>query len=371
MPKTTRQWIYGKPVENDKLGPEQFELREIPLPELMDGEALVRVKLINIHANTRMRMATRNIPLGETDTGNYACAEVIESRTPTFKKGDIIACQTGWQEYQVISTAAGAAGHGVATELTKTLNGTNSPWTYSFRPAMVKMWSTEVLMEIFGTSGTTAYFGMRECGPLMPSDRVAVAGATGSVGSIVAQLAKTAGSYVVGFAGGQDRCDWVVENLGIDRCIDYRAADFKDQLKDAFPNGIDVYSDGVGGSLTEAVVEQIRQNGRLFSYGAAAAFYADEFIPLSQPFNMRKFFGISDEVDALLKKKNIKTEFWMVDTFYHERLKAEDDLSRLVLSGKLKAVHNVVEGFENLPQAITDLYRNHRSGKLQVRFDVG
>jgi NADPH-dependent curcumin reductase CurA len=164
---------------------------------------------------------------------------------------------------------------------------------------------------------------------------------------------------------------WVVENLGIDRCIDYRGADFKEQLKDAFPNGIDVYSDGIAGSLTETVVEEIKQNGRLFSYGAAAAFYADQLTLLDQPFNMRKFCGISDKVDALRKKKNIKTECWMVDAFYHERLKAEDDLSRLMLSGQLKAIHNVVEGFEKLPQAITDLYRKHRSGKLQVRFDVG
>src|SRR5271156_1722002 len=231
MPKTTPQWIYGKLLENGKLGPEQFELREVTLPELKDGEALVRVKLINIHSNTRMRMATLAIPLGETDAANYACAEVIESRTPTFTKGDVIACQTGWQEYQVVSTEAGAVGFGVASELTKALNGTNSPWTYKFRPAIVKMWPAEVLMDTLGSSGMTAYFGLRECGPLPPSDRVAIAAATGSVGSIVAQLAKAAGCYVVGFAGGnhKDRCDWVVENLGIDRCIDYRVADIKDQ----------------------------------------------------------------------------------------------------------------------------------------------
>src|SRR5260370_40332718 len=100
---------------------------------------------------------------------------------------------------------------------------------------MVKMWPAEVLMEMFGTSGTTAYFGMRECGPLMPSDRVAGAGATGSVGSIAAQLAKAAGSYVVGFAGGKDPCESAVENLGIDPCIDHRAAHFKHQLEAELP----------------------------------------------------------------------------------------------------------------------------------------
>jgi NADPH-dependent curcumin reductase CurA len=371
MPKTTRQWIYAKPLENEKLGPRHFELREVALTELKDGEALVRVKLINIHSNTRMRMATRAIPLGATDAANYACAEVIESHSPTFKKGDVITCQTGWQEYQIVSTEAGAVGFGVACELTKALNGTNSPWTYKFRPAMVARWPAEVLMDIFVSSGMTAYFGMRECGPLMPSDQVAVAAATGSVGSIIAQLAKAAGSYVVGFAGGKDRCGWVVENLGIDQCLDYRAPDFKDRLKDAFPNGMDVYSDGVGGSLTETVLEQIKPKGRLFSYGGVVAFYADELMPESQPFNIRKSFGISDKVEALLKQKNIETEAFRLHVFYHERLKAEGDLSRLMLAGKLKPIHNVVDGFENLPEAISGLYQNRRPGKLQVRFQIG
>ncbi|MGA8272812.1 MAG: NADP-dependent oxidoreductase [Candidatus Sulfotelmatobacter sp.] len=368
MPNTTRQWIYAKPLDKDKLAPQHFELREVALPELKDGEALVRVKLINIHCNTRMRMYTGAIAQGETNAGNYACAEVIESRTPTFAKGELIACQAGWQEYQVVSTEAGPIGHGSATELTKALNGTNSPFTYKYRAAVVKMWPEEVLIEMLGTSGMTAYFGMRECGPLMPVDRVAVAAATGSVGSIVGQLAKAAGCYVVGFAGGRDRCAWAVENLGIDRCIDYRAGDFQNQLRNAFPNGIDVYSDGVGGYLTETVVEQIKPNGRLFAYGGAAAFYADELGAESESANIRRFFGISDKVDALIKQKNIKADAFMGHLFYHERLKAEDDLSRLMLARKLKPIYNVVEGFENLPQAIIGLYEKPRHGKLQVRF---
>jgi NADPH-dependent curcumin reductase CurA len=377
MPKTTRQWIYAKPLENGKLGSQHFELRDVALPELKDGEALVRVKLINIHSNTRMRMASGAIPIGATDAANYACAEVIESRSPTFKPGDVITCQTGWQEYQVVSTEAGAVGFGEACELTKALNGTNSPWTYKYRPAMVAKWPAEVLMDVLGSSGMTAYFGMRECGPLKPSDQVAVAAATGSVGSIIAQLAKAAGSHVVGFAGGKERCAWAVENLGIDECLDYRAPDFKEQLKAAFPNGIDVFSDGVGGSLTETVLEQIKPNGRLFSYGGVVAFYADELMPESQafiirnqPFNIRKSFGISEKVEALLQQKNIKTEAFRLHVFYHERLKAEDDLSQLMLSGKLKPIYNVIEGFENLPQAVIGLYQSRRPGKLQVRFDV-
>jgi NADPH-dependent curcumin reductase CurA len=364
-----RQWVYSKPLENDCVTTENFALQEIDLPELMDGDALVRVKLVNIHANTRLHLAVSQTQLGQTDPTNYACAEVLDSRTPAFKNGDIIACQAGWQEHQVINTNADASSYGTASELVKDLNRTNSPWTYAFRPALVKMWPPDVLMEMFGTSGLTAYFGVRECGPLTPRDRVAVAGVTGSVGSIVAQLAKAAGSYVAGFAGGPDRCTWAVETLGLDACLDYRAPDFEEQLRRVFPEGIDVYSDGIGGPLTELVTKQIKQDGRIFSYGAAAAFYAGRFVPSERPFSMRKFFGISDAVEAELKRKNIKTEFWMVDAFYHERLRAEDDLSRLLIAKKINPINSVVQGFENLPQAITELYQTHRNGKLQVSFE--
>jgi NADPH-dependent curcumin reductase CurA len=250
------------------------------------------------------------------------------------------------------------------------LNGTNSQWNYVFRPAMVKMWPPDVLMEMFGTSGMTAYFGMRECGPLMPKDCVAVAAATGSVGCIVAQLAKIAGCYVVGFAGGADRCAWVLETLGIDKCIDYRAKDFAAQLAAAFPQGIDVFSDGVGGALTETVMAMMNRNSRLFSYGAAAAFYADRIdVPKERP-PLRRMFGISETIEKILKTRNIKSEAWIVDAFYHERLKAEDDLSLHLRSGALKPISTIVEGFDKLPAAVVGLYSQARAGKLQVRFEA-
>jgi len=353
---------------NDVLSRDQFELRELPIPDLKDGQALVRVKLINIHSGTRARMANGMTRLGDTDKSNYACAEVIQSRDKTFKEGDVIACQAGWQDYQVISSADSSVGYGPPSELVKALNGTNSQWCYVFRPAMVKMWPAEVLMDMFGTSGMTAYFGLRECGPLMPGDRVAVAGATGSVGSIAAQLARIAGCHVVGFAGGADRCQWVVDTLGIEKCVDYRAPDFPAQLRAASPEGIDVFSDGVGGTLTETVVAMMNENGRLFSYGSAAAYYADKLQTPQQRPSLRRAFGISEKVEAMLKQRNIKSECWIVDSFYHERLKAEDDLSRHLRSGALKPINNVAEGFENLPEAIVGLYANSRSGKLQVRF---
>ena len=370
MPRTTRQWIYGKAVENDALVPECFALREVTLPEPKDGELLVRVRLINIHSHTRMRMSKQQLPVGETERGSYACAEVLESRAPHFQPGDIIACQAGWQEYQIIDTKLGAMNHGHATELVKALQHTGSPWTYAFRPALAKMWNAETLMSVFGTSGLTAYFGLRECGPIMPRDRVLVAAATGAVGSLAAQLAKAAGARVVGLAGGAARSEWAVKTLGIDACLDYRAPDLDAQLKSAFPEGVDVFSDGVGGALTEMVIDHhLKQDSRLLSYGGSSVFYADRYEGAG-PASLAELFGITKAVIQKLARKNIKNELWMVDAFYHERTRAEDDLSRLLTMGKLKPIVNVVEGFEKLPQGISDLYRSPREGKLQIRFSA-
>ncbi|MDB5577546.1 MAG: hypothetical protein JWR80_2722 [Bradyrhizobium sp.] len=368
MPETFRQWLFTKPLSNDRVELEQFEMRESPIPELQPGQALIRIALINIHSGTRLRMARGATRLGETDPTNYACAVVIKSRDPAFNEGDVITCQAGWQDHQIISSRDQAIGYPPASELVKALHGTNSQWSYVFRPALVKMWSPAVLMDMFGTSGMTAYFGMRECGPLMPRDNVAIAGTTGSVGSIAAQLAKIAGSYVVGFAGNPERCQWVVETFGIDRCIDYNAGDLDDQLRDAFPSGIDVYSDGVGGSLTESVMGQMNRNSRMLSYGASAALYASEFADPEPNASLRRMVGITESIENTMRLNNIKSEAWIVDMFYHERLKAEDDLSRLMLSGRLKPINNVVDGFENLPKAIVDLYAGGHSGKLQVQF---
>ena len=271
-PKTYRKWIYAKPMADNKLTLDQFKMVEEPMPDVPQGKCLIEVKVLNIHSGTRSRLGGQT-KLGDTDKSNYACARVIKSRDKSFKEGDIIACQAGWQTHQVISSEDESIGYGPANEMTIALNGTKSHWNYVFRPQMVKMWSPEILMDVFGTSGTTAYFGMRECGPIMPTDQVAVAGTTGSVGALAAQLVKARGAYCVGFGGGPERAKWCVDTLGVDKGLDYRAKDLDAQLKAAFPKGIDVYSDGVGGSLSESIAKLMNPNSRYFSYGTAAAYY--------------------------------------------------------------------------------------------------
>src|SRR5258708_38226680 len=135
----------------DVLGPEQFQLREVPIPELKQGQALVRVKLVNIHSGTRARMANGMTKLGDTDRSNYACAVVIQSRDQTFKEGDVIACQAGWQDYQIVSSEDESVGYGPAGELGKALNGTDSQWVDVFGRARVQMCGPGWLSERLGT----------------------------------------------------------------------------------------------------------------------------------------------------------------------------------------------------------------------------
>lgn len=375
LPATYRQWVIASPVTGDAITPDQFAMHELPIPALDEGQALVRIKLINLHSRTRLRIPTTANPdapgtirPGETDLSNYGCVEVIASRDATFRVGDVIHCQVGWQDYQVISSTNGPIGYPPPMPAVRALNGTSAPMSYAFRPHLAQAWSDDVLMHVFGTSGMTAYFGLRECGPVTPRDRVLVAGASGSVGSLVAQLAKARGAYVVGLAGGEDRCRWVVETLGIDACIDYRAPDLETRLRAAFPQGIDLFSDGIGGDLTPLVVSQMNDNARLFSYGSSAAFYGAGG-PMAGG-GMRRSFGISEAVEEAARQRNIHIECWLVFDFYDERLRAEDDMSRLLLQGRLKAVTSVTQGFENLPQAVVDMYARPRAGKAQVRFEA-
>jgi NADPH-dependent curcumin reductase len=370
VPSQFSQWVVKGMLVDDALTEADFERREVSVPDLREGEALVKVRLLNIHSATRLRISRGLIPVGATDPNCYACAEVVRSRDTAFQVGDLIACQAGWQEYQVIRSSDLPIGFGEPNELVKQANGTKSPWTYVFRPAMARMWAPDVLMEIFGTSGMTAWFGMQQCGPLMPRDAVAVAAATGSVGSIVAQLAKAAGCRVVGFAGGEARCRWVLEHLGVDACLDYTSDHFEDALRAAFPEGIDVFSDGVGGHLTRLVTRHMNRHGRLFSYGSAAASYSERIgLPPTRKPTMRETFGIDTPVEQVLRERNIKSGAWTVDAFYHERLRAEDELSRLMLMGQLKSHSRVARGFESLPFAISEQYRNRGAGKLQISLE--
>ncbi len=376
-PKKVQKWVLAKNVGDDnKLTLDHFKLVEEPMPQIKQGEALVKVLLCNIHANTRNLMkAGGSTKVGETDKTNYSIAQVLQSRDKTFKEGNTITCAGGWNTYQTTSSDLSredvGAGHGAPHEfaLVEEQNGTNSRTAYVFRPVMLKQFKPDVLMDVYGTSGLTAYYGVRECGPIMPRDRIAVAGTTGSVGAMAAQICKAKGAYVVGFGGGPERAKWVVDNLGMDVGLDYRDKDLDAKLKAAFPEGIDVYVDGVGGPLSEAVAKLMNRDGRYFSYGGAAKIYQDEQ-PKASMMATAKEYGMTDLIEKIIKERHIKLEAWNQAVWSQDRIEAENKLSQLMNTGKLKAVNNVVKGFDNIPKGVVSQYDGVKEyyGKLQLQY---
>jgi NADPH-dependent curcumin reductase CurA len=338
---------------------------EETLPDLAEGQALVRTRLINLHSRTRLKMQA--MAPGETDMANYGLAQVVASRDPLLPEGSSMHWQLGWQDWQVISRDEKPIGYAPPTPAVRAINQTDAPMNYVLRPEIAQGWPADTVMHVFGTSGTTALLGLRRCGPVTAGDKVLVAAASGSVGSLAAQIAKAKGAYVVGLAGGEDRCRWVTDSLGIDHCADYRAPDLAERLRALFPQGIDLFCDGVGGTLTATVAPMISRGGRLFAYGSSASFYGE---PASgHGKGLRGIFGITPEIEALCDERAIGIEAWVVFDHYEERLSLEDELAAMLRADTLKPVTDVTRGFENLPQAIIAMYERPHAGKAQVDFE--
>ena len=369
-PKTLKKWVLTKAVADDlKLTPQHFKMIEEPMPQIKQGEALIKVILVNIHSGTRNRMKAKGgTQVGETDDSNYAYAQVLQTRDKTYKEGDQIACQAGWNTHQTTTSERTRGGPGEFA-LVEELNGTKSRTSYVFRPVMLKQFKPDVLMDVFGTSGLTAYYGMRECGPIMPRDSVAVAGTTGAVGAMAAQIVKAKGAHVFGFGGGPERAKWVTDTLGIP-AFDYRDKDLEAKLKAAYPEGIDVYCDGVGGPLSETIAKLMNRDGRYFSYGEAADIYADlQPEHMSTAAKSAEAFGMSESVAKIIKEKHIKLEAWNQAVHAQDRIEAENNLSQLVNTGRLKPINTVVKGFENVPDGIISQYDGRNPyGKLQLQY---
>ena len=250
MAQTNRQILLTQ-IPQGKLSGEHFRLAEAAVPTPGEGEVLLRTRYISLDAANRawMQGATYRAALnaGQVMAGG-ALAEVAESRAAGFAPGDLVFADTGWQDYAVLP----------ARHLTKL--GTAEPMTH--------------LMSVYGIAGLTAYFGLLECGQPKAGDTVVVSAAAGSVGSIVGQIAKIKGCRTVGIAGGAAKCALLVTQLGYDDAVDYKAGNTRRALREACPDGIDVYFDNVGGDVFEAALFNMKNHGRIACCGAVSQLMA-------------------------------------------------------------------------------------------------
>ncbi len=331
MTITNKRWIFARPPAGE-IETGNFELGEAPVPELREGEVLVRTTMLSIDPASRAWMAgvtyRSKLEPGDTMAG-WGLGEVIKSNTEGFAPGDLVSGEYGWQTHAVMS------GKALAKHDTK------------HKP--------EHLLSALGITGLTAYFGMLDVARPRPGETVLVSGAAGAVGTIAGQIAKIAGCRVIGTAGGADKCAWVKNDLGFDEVLDYKAGGIYKQLKAAAPEGIDVYFDNTGGDVLAAAIARMNQWGRIACCGNVSQY--DTASPAGGPMG----------VPGFLVTKRIRMEGFVVMDFYNRRKQAEDALAAWLDSGKLKAPVDIVEGFENMPSALTGMFAGKNRGKLIVR----
>jgi NADPH-dependent curcumin reductase len=309
---------------------ENFRLERGPLPQPRDGEVLVKNLWLSLDPYMRGRMSdaksyVKGVELGEVMVGQ-TLGEVLESKHAALKPGDKVLTQLGWQLY------------GATREAVKVEEG-RAPLSY--------------YLGVLGMPGMTAYFGLKEIGQPKAGDTVVVSAASGAVGSVVGQLAKIWGCRAVGIAGGRQKCDYVVHELGFDACVDYKAGNLHGDLKEACPKGIDVDFENVGGEILDTVLRQMNLASRIVICGLIAEYNAEQAYGYK---NMR----------AILVNR-VKMQGMIVFDWkerYGEALKA---LAGYLAQGKLKYRESVVEGLDNAPKGLIGLLKGQNFGKQLVK----
>ena len=317
--------------------PENFRLVEAEVPRPGPGQMLLRTVHLSLDPYMRGRMNAgpsyaRPVEVGEVMEGR-AVAEVIESNLNAYKPGDVVFAPTGWQEY-ALSDGKEA----------RKLDPALGPASYA--------------LGVLGMPGLTAYAGLLTIGQPKPGETVVVAAASGAVGSLVGQIAKIRGCRAVGVAGGEKKCRYVREELGFDACLDHRDPTLPGRLKEACPDGIDVYFENLGGKVFEAVLPLLNNFARVPVCGLIAHYNQTE--PPPGP----------DRVPALMLAtlvKRLTYRGFIVGDFAAQFPQFLADMSAWLREGKVKYREDVTEGLENAPRELIGLLRGENFGKKVIR----
>ena len=323
--------LAARPVGNAKRS--DFEYVESPVPEPQAGELLIKTLYISLDPAMRGWMNEGKSYIKPVGIGEVMRAgtlgEVVASHNPAFSPGDHVVGNWGVQSYATHSGEGLYKVDGRLAPLPKYLG-------------------------VLGMPGMTGYFGLLDVGLPKAGETVVVSGAAGAVGQVVGQVAKLKGCHVVGIAGGQDKCDYVVKELGFDACVDYKSGDLRQALKAAAPKGIDVYFDNVGGEILDIVLTQIRMKARIVICGA-----------ISQYNNTTPVRGPANYMSLLVNRARM--EGIVVFDWAPRYGEAAKEMGGWLAAGKLKSREDIVEGIETFPETLNKLFTGENFGKLLIK----
>jgi NADPH-dependent curcumin reductase CurA len=332
MSKTMNQQVLlksyptGEPKESD------FAIVETEIPELGEGEILNRTIYLSLDPYMRGRMSDRASYAAPSELGKViggsTVSQVVKSNHSQFAVGDFVVGYDGWQAYGISKG-----------ETLRKLDPDRIPISYA--------------LGITGMPGMTAYCALLDIGKPKTGETVVVSAASGAVGSVVGQIAKLKGCRAVGIAGSDEKCDYVVNELGFDACINRKTPDLDSALRNACPNGIDVYVDHTAGPILEAVLQQINLGARI------------PLVGLISQYNAEKLPSGPNLMPLLVKRALIKG--FLVGDYQERHAEFVKDVSQWLQTGKLKYKEDVVNGLEDAPKAFIGLLQGKNFGKLIVQ----
>ena len=319
-------------------GRECWSFTTEPVAEPAEGGVLVKTLALSLDPAMRgwMNEGKSYIPpvgIGEVMRAG-GIGQVVASKSPKFAVGDTVSAGLGVQEYCLI-----------AEDQIKRAG----MFKVDLRAGSMTQW-----LNVLGMPGMTGYFGLMDVGMPKPGETVVVSGAAGAVGQTVGQLARIKGCRVVGIAGGRAKCDWVVNELGFDACIDYKAGNVKAALKEHCPKGVDIYFDNVGGEILDDVLARIGRGARIIICGA-----------ISQYNNTTPVHGPKNYLSLLVNRARMEgiVVFDYADRYHL----AVAEMAGYLKDGRMKSKEDIVDGIANFPEALLKLFSGANFGKLVLK----
>ena len=311
-----------------------WKLESNSIIEPNEGEVLIQHHYISLDPAMRGWMMDRKsyvppVEIGEVMRAGSIGKVIKTNNHPDFKVGDCIVNWGGVQQYV-------------------TTNGENC---YKVDDSLVPM---PKYLGALGMPGMTAYFGILQVGKIKEGDIVLVSGAAGAVGSLVGQIAKLKGCTVIGIAGGKEKCDYLINELGFDATIDYKSEDLMEALNDKCPKGIDVYFDNVGGEILDAALSKLRLNARVVICGA-----------ISQYNNTKDIVGPKNYLSLLVNRATMQG--MVVLDYAKDYSTAAQEMGMWMMQGKIKSREDVYEGIENFYETFLRLFSGDKKGKLILK----